>query len=86
MKFKWRDEHPLMYPTDSNDGFFRLPKYVVSFVDNKNIQKVNYGDGEWPQGETKELSARACHGNYKIVKPIQRIIGQRDWRLRCRAR
>lgn len=51
MKFKWRDEHPLMYPTDSNDGFFRLPKYVVSFVDNKNVQKVNYGDGEWSHGE-----------------------------------
>ena len=46
MKFRWRDEAPLMFPNDFGDGFFRLPKYVVSFYHSNLTHKVNYGDGE----------------------------------------
>lgn len=35
-----------MFPNDFGDGFFRLPKYVVSFETSKETHVVNYGDGE----------------------------------------
>lgn len=47
MRFKWRTDSPLMYPNDTSEGFFRLPKYVVSFDPSQEEHRVNYGDGEW---------------------------------------
>lgn len=46
MVFKWRDGQPLMFPNDFGDGFFRLPKYVVSFYHSNITHSVNYGDGK----------------------------------------
>lgn len=46
MIFKWREESPLLFPNDYGDGFFRLPKYVVSFYHSNVTHMVNYGDGK----------------------------------------
>lgn len=46
MSFRWRKGAALMYPNDFGDGFFRLPKYVVSFNDSNITHYVNYGDGK----------------------------------------
>lgn len=45
MAFRWRKENPLIFPNDFGDGFFRLPRYVVTFETEKEPQFVNYGDG-----------------------------------------
>lgn len=32
MSFRWKKDNPITFPKDFDEGFFRLPKYVVSFV------------------------------------------------------
>lgn len=46
MRFRWRTENALTFPHDFGDGFFRLPKYVVSFYTEQEPQTIHYGDGE----------------------------------------
>ncbi|KAL1376027.1 hypothetical protein pipiens_017131 [Culex pipiens pipiens] len=44
MRFRWRTENALTFPHDFGDGFFRLPKYVVSFYTEQEPQTIHYGD------------------------------------------
>ncbi|XP_049289655.1 glycine receptor subunit alpha-2-like isoform X1 [Anopheles funestus] len=44
LRFRWRSENALSFPNDFGDGFFRLPKYVVSFYTEQESQIVNYSD------------------------------------------
>ncbi|XP_050094626.1 glycine receptor subunit alpha-1-like [Anopheles aquasalis] len=44
LRFRWRTENALSFPNDFGDGFFRLPKYVVSFYTESESQIVNYSD------------------------------------------
>lgn len=43
MNFRWKEDNPITFPTDFDEGFFRLPKYVVSFSTEKEPQIINYG-------------------------------------------
>ncbi|KAJ1530478.1 hypothetical protein ONE63_005377 [Megalurothrips usitatus] len=45
MKFKWRDDPPLSFPSDFGDDGYRLAKYVVSFSIEKSMQIIFYGEG-----------------------------------------
>lgn len=45
MKFKWRDDPPLSFPSDFGDDGYRLAKYVVSFNTEKDMQVIFYGEG-----------------------------------------
>ncbi|KAK3930956.1 Gamma-aminobutyric acid receptor subunit beta [Frankliniella fusca] len=45
MKFKWKDDPPLSFPSDFGDDGYRLAKYVVSFSTEKNMQVIFYGEG-----------------------------------------
>lgn len=45
MKFKWRDDPPLSFPSDFGDDGYRLAKYVVSFSVERNMQIIFYGEG-----------------------------------------
>ncbi|XP_038121956.1 glycine receptor subunit alpha-4 isoform X1 [Culex quinquefasciatus] len=56
MRFRWRTENALTFPHDFGDGFFRLPKYVVSFYTEQEPQTIHYGDGE--PGPHNHSSAR----------------------------
>ncbi|XP_052873845.1 glycine receptor subunit alpha-2-like [Anopheles cruzii] len=44
LRFRWRTENALSFPKDFGNGFFRLPKYVVSFYTEQESQIVNYSD------------------------------------------
>lgn len=44
MRFRWRKDNPISFPEDFGEGFFRLPKYVVSFATEEVPRIVNYGD------------------------------------------
>ncbi|XP_066996201.2 glycine receptor subunit alpha-4-like [Anabrus simplex] len=44
MTFTWRGDPPLSFPSDFGDGY-RLPKYVVSFTTEKDMQTIYYGEG-----------------------------------------
>lgn len=46
MTFRWKREHPITFPKDFGAGFFRLPKYVVTFAAEKDPHIVNYGDAD----------------------------------------
>lgn len=46
MTFRWKRENPITFPKDFGEGFFRLPKYVVSFLAQQNPHVVNYGDAD----------------------------------------
>lgn len=46
MTFRWKRDNPITFPRDFGEGFFRLPKYVVSFFTEKNPHIVNYGDAD----------------------------------------
>ena len=46
MRFHWKKDNPISFPDDSGVGFFRLPKYLVSFSTEKEPIIVNYGDGK----------------------------------------
>ncbi|XP_055611229.1 glycine receptor subunit alpha-2-like isoform X2 [Uranotaenia lowii] len=46
MRFRWRNDNALTFPKDFGDGFFRLPKYVVSFFTEPEPQIIHYGDGK----------------------------------------
>ncbi|XP_055630145.1 glycine receptor subunit alphaZ1-like isoform X2 [Toxorhynchites rutilus septentrionalis] len=44
MRFRWKTDNALAFPHDFGDGFFRLPKYVVSFYTEQEPQVIHYGD------------------------------------------
>ncbi|XP_062549549.1 glycine receptor subunit alpha-2-like isoform X1 [Armigeres subalbatus] len=44
MRFRWKNDNGLTFPKDFGDGFFRLPKYVVSFYTEQNPQTIHYGE------------------------------------------
>ncbi|XP_063697831.1 glycine receptor subunit alpha-4-like [Culicoides brevitarsis] len=46
MKFHWKHENALSFPKDFGEGFFRLPKYIVTFRHRDEPYLVNYGDAE----------------------------------------
>lgn len=46
MTFRWKRENPITFPKDFGAGFFRLPKYVVSFSTEKDPHIVNYADSD----------------------------------------
>ncbi|XP_037926157.1 glycine receptor subunit alpha-4-like isoform X2 [Hermetia illucens] len=46
MIFNWKQGNPISYPNDFGDGFFRLPKYVVSFATKPEPHIVNYRDSD----------------------------------------
>ena len=46
MNFTWRDDPPLSFPSDFDDGY-RLPKYVVSFTTEKKMHIIYYGEGKY---------------------------------------
>lgn len=46
MTFRWKRENPITFPKDFGAGFFRLPKYVVTFAPEKDPHIVNYGDAD----------------------------------------
>lgn len=47
MRFRWKNDNGLTFPKDFGDGFFRLPKYVVSFYTEQNPQTIHYGEGKF---------------------------------------
>lgn len=58
-----------MFPNDFGDGFFRLPKYVVSFYHSNITHSVNYGDGK---SRIIELPSRGVvHG--EVLQSIRLI-------------
>lgn len=61
MRFRWKNDNGLTFPKDFGDGFFRLPKYVVSFYTEQNPQTIHYGEGKFcselhPISSTDSLS------------------------------
>lgn len=42
--FRWKGDNPITFPKDFDEGFFRLPKYVVSFSTVKESQTLHYND------------------------------------------
>lgn len=44
MNFRWKKDNPISFPKDFDEGFFRLPKYVVSFLAEREPHVINYGD------------------------------------------
>ncbi|XP_055700976.1 glycine receptor subunit alpha-2-like isoform X2 [Phlebotomus papatasi] len=46
MTFRWKKDNPLTFPHDFGDGFFRLPRYVVSFLTDPEPKIINYGDAD----------------------------------------
>lgn len=44
MTFRWKKENPITFPKDFDEGFFRLPKYVVSFSTEQDPHIIFYGD------------------------------------------
>lgn len=47
MTFQWKQENPLSFPKDFGEGFFRLPKYIVTFRTRDEPYIINYGDGKF---------------------------------------
>lgn len=45
MMFRWKDELPLTFPSDFEDGC-RLPRYLVSFEAQPKPQIIYYGEGK----------------------------------------
>lgn len=46
MEFHWKRGNAITYPNDFGNGFFRLPKYVVSFHPELDMRIINYGDDD----------------------------------------
>uniref|UniRef100_A0A336NB18 CSON012631 protein n=1 Tax=Culicoides sonorensis TaxID=179676 RepID=A0A336NB18_CULSO len=46
MTFQWKQENPLSFPKDFGEGFFRLPKYIVTFRTRAEPYIINYGDAD----------------------------------------
>lgn len=46
MTFRWREFNSLTFPRDYNEGFFRLPRYIVSFRTDPEPKVVNYGEDD----------------------------------------
>lgn len=46
MNFRWKHDNPITFPQDFDEGFFRLPKYVVSFSTEREPHVISYGDVE----------------------------------------
>lgn len=47
MSFRWKSDNPITFPKDFDEvGFFRLPKYVVSFATQKEPHILHFNDVE----------------------------------------
>lgn len=44
LNFRWKRANPITFPKDFDAGFFRLPKYVVSFYTHPSPHIMNFGD------------------------------------------
>lgn len=45
MSFRWKNDNPITFPKDFDEvGFFRLPKYVVSFATQKEPHILHFND------------------------------------------
>lgn len=44
MSFRWKTYNPISFPNDFDEGFFRLPKYVVSFTAVQEPQILHFND------------------------------------------
>lgn len=44
MSFRWKKDNPISFPKDFDEGFFRLPKYVVSFSTEKEPHHLHFND------------------------------------------
>lgn len=44
MSFRWKNDNPISFPNDFDEGFFRLPKYVVSFTAVAEPQILHFND------------------------------------------
>lgn len=44
MSFRWKKDNPITFPSDFDEGFFRLPKYVVSFSTEREPHILHYND------------------------------------------
>lgn len=45
MSFRWKSDNPITFPKDFDEvGFFRLPKYVVSFATQKEPHILHFND------------------------------------------
>lgn len=58
MTFRWKRDNPITFPKDFDEGFFRLPRYVVTFVSQKNPHIVNYGDADHVSARLKITLSR----------------------------
>lgn len=46
MNFTWRDDPALSFPSDFTGDGYRLPRYVVSFTIENDMQFIYYGEGK----------------------------------------
>lgn len=44
VSFRWKKDNPITFPKDFDEGFFRLPKYVVSFFVEKEPHILHFND------------------------------------------
>lgn len=44
ISFRWKRDNPITFPKDFDEGFFRLPKYVVSFSTVREPQILHFND------------------------------------------
>lgn len=44
LSFRWKKDNPIAFPKDFDAGFFRLPKYVVSFSTEKEPHILHFND------------------------------------------
>ncbi|XP_031631400.1 glycine receptor subunit alpha-3-like isoform X2 [Contarinia nasturtii] len=44
MSFRWKKDNPITFPKDFDEGFFRLPKYVVSFSTEMEPSILHFND------------------------------------------
>lgn len=44
LSFRWKKDNPIAFPKDFDEGFFRLPKYVVSFSTEKEPHILHFND------------------------------------------
>lgn len=44
LSFRWKKDNPITFPKDFDEGFFRLPKYVVSFSTEKEPHILHFND------------------------------------------
>lgn len=44
LSFRWKNDNPITFPKDFDEGFFRLPKYVVSFSTQREPHILHFND------------------------------------------